>query len=194
MGLAALSSLAQINAQEVMVQLAVQTNKSPALTAKLSEGVSLRLKQANHKMKSSLSGAVYQAIKADLVLYLKIRSDLYHAIALKYHAKTLAKQEKYGEGVACYECALNVLKHAGNKLPKDDKAKKGKGAKHTSVMMVMQKSISKQTQSVKALFNAAQSENNSVYFEVVPKSDQVEMPEGKFVIKVNEYKPNWQDL
>ena len=58
----------------------------------------------------------------------------------------------------------------------------------------LQKSISKQTQSVKALFNAAQSENNSVYFEVVPKSDQVDQPDGKFVIKANEYKPKWQDL
>jgi len=188
----ALSSLALINAQEFMVQLAVQTNKSPALTAKLSEGVSERLKQANHKIKSSLSGAVYQSIKVDFVLYLKIRSDLYHAIALKYHAKTLSQQEKYGECVACYQCALNVLKHAASKFPNDDKGKK-KGAKQTSVIMVMQKSISKQTQSVKALFNAAQSENNSVYFEVVPKQLD-EQPDGKFVIKAKEYKPNWQDL
>jgi len=186
--LTALSSLALINAQEFMVQLAVQTNKSPALTAKLSEGVSDRLKQANRQMKSSVSGAVYESIKTDFVLYLKIRSDLYHAIALKYHAKTLAKQEKYGEGVACYQCALNVLKHAAKKFPNDEKAKK-KGGKQTSVIMVMQKSISKQTQSVKALFNAAQSENNSAYFEVVPSCDTIELPEGKFVIKTSEYKP-----
>lgn len=191
--LGALSSLALINAQEFMVQLAVQTNKSPALTAKLAEGVSQQLKMANHKIKSSLSSAVYDSIKADFVLYLKIRSDLYHAIALKYHAKTLAKQEKYGEGVACYQCALNVLKHAAKKFPNDEKAKK-KGVKQTSVIVVMQKSINKQTQSVKALFNAAQSENNSVYFEVVPKADTIELPEGKFVIKASEYKPNWQDL
>ena len=42
-----LSSIALINAQEFMIQLAVQTNKSPSLTCKLAMGVSKELKKCN---------------------------------------------------------------------------------------------------------------------------------------------------
>jgi len=52
----------------------------------------------------------------------------------------------------------------------------------------MKKSINKQMQSVQQLFNAAQSENNSIYFEVVPKiTDEIE---AKFVIKCEAYDDN----
>ena len=86
-----------------MIQLAVQTNKSPALTAKLSAGVSMKLRQCNKTLATSLSKETYSSLKQDFVLYLKIRSDLYQAIALKYAAKLLKSEEKHGDCVACYQ-------------------------------------------------------------------------------------------
>jgi len=191
--LSVLSTMSLINAQEFMIQLAVQTNKSPSLTSKLSSGVSNKLKQCNKLLTTNLSNLIYNSIKKDFILYLKIRSDLYQSISLKYNAKLLKQNEKHGQCVAYYQSAINILKHANNKFPAPDN-KKNKNNNQTSSIIVMKKSINKQMQSVKALFNAAQKENNSVYFEVVPKSDQIEYVEPKFVIKVEEYQPKWQDL
>jgi len=193
--LSVLADVALVNAQEFMIQLAVQTNKSPALTAKLSAGVSSKLKQCNKTLSTSISKEVYNSIRQDFILYLKIRSDLYQAIAFKYTGKLLKDEEKHGECVACYQSALNILKHAANKFPSNDSKKKKKGAPGpTHSIVVMNKSITKQRQAVSALFNAAKKENDSVYFEVVPKTDEVDHPEPKFVQKVERYAPNWQDL
>ena len=193
--LSCLSLMALINSQEFMIQLAVQTNKSAILTSKLSMGVSSKLKQCNKLLNTNLSAAVYQSIKKDFILYLKIRSDLYHAIALKYQGKQSKTNEKHGQCVAYYQSAINILKHAINKFPNDQKKNnKANNAQQTSSIIVMKKSINKQTQSVNALFDAAQSENNSVYFEVVPKLDQIEHPEPKFVIKAQNYFPKWDKL
>ena len=105
-----LSTMSLINAQEFMIQLAVQTNKSPSLTAKLSSGVSMKLKQCQKLLYTNLSQQIYQSIKKD-ISYLKIRSDLYQSIALKYH-KLLKTNEKHGECVAYYQSAINILNHA----------------------------------------------------------------------------------
>eukprot|EP01084_Bolivina_argentea_P106282 190231_1 len=179
-----LSTLALINAQEFMVQLAVQTNKSHSLTAKLSAGVGNKLKKCNSLLASNLSQNSYNSIKSDFVLYLKIRSDLYQAIASKYNAKLLKQNEKHGECVAYYQSAISILRHATNQFPKHNN--KNKNVASSSVI-VIKKSINKQMQSVKALCNAALSENNSVYFEVVPKPDQIEQIDGKFVMKSDKY-------
>jgi len=88
-----LSNIALINAQEFMIQLAVQTNKSPSLTSKLSAGVAHQLKNCNKILSVNLSNVIYNSIKKDFILYLKIRSTLYRAIALKYNAK-LIKQRR----------------------------------------------------------------------------------------------------
>ena len=184
-----LSSMALINAQEFMIQLAVQTNKSPSLTSKLSMGVCKKLKQCNKLLNVNLSQQIYNSIKKDFILYLKIRSDLYQSIALKYHAKLLKHNEKHGDCVAYYKSAINILKHAINKFPNDNNNKNNKNNnKQSSSVIVMKKSINKQMQSVQQLFNAAQSENNSIYFEVVPKTtDEID---AKFVIKCDAFDDN----
>merc|ERR1719419_413579 len=190
-----LADVALVNAQEFMIQLAVQTNKSPALTAKLSAGVSSKLKQCNKTLSTSLSKEMYNSLRADFVLYLKIRSDLYQAIALKYNAKGLKNAEKHGQCVASYQAALNILKHAANKFPAQNAQKKGKGSPAPShSVVVMSKSINKQKQAVLGLLNAAKSENNSVYFEVVPSTDSIDHPEPMFAMKADQYAPDWQDL
>merc|ERR1712130_232577 len=128
-----------------------------ALAAKLSAGVSSKLKQCHKTLASSMSKEVLGAMKEDFILYLKIRSDLYQAIALKYLGKLMKNEEKHGETVACYQGALNILKHAASKFPTDSDRKKkkrpAKGPSHSVV--VMNKSINKQKQGVKALFDAA---------------------------------------
>merc|ERR1712048_546164 len=145
-----------------------QTNKSPSLTSKLSAGVADQLKNCNKMLSVNLSNVIYNSIKKDFILYLKVRSSLYRAIALKYNAKLIKQNEK-------------------GKKDKDSN-------NQTSSVVVMKKSINKQMQSVKTLLNAAQSENNSIYFEVVPKSDAVEDPEPKFVVKAPDYKPSTAQL
>jgi len=192
--LAVLADVALVNAQEFMIQLAVQTNKSPALTAKLSAGVSTKLKQCHKTLATSLSKEVFNAMKRDFVLYLAIRSDLYQAISLKYLGKLMKNEEKHGETVSCYQGALNILKHAAGKFPADNDQKKKKSKMTSHSIVVMTKSINKQKQAVRTLFDAAKSENDSVYFEVVPKPNEIEPPEAKFVQKAAEYEPKWQDL
>jgi len=190
-----LSTMSLINAQEFMIQLAVQTNKSPSLTAKLSMGVSSKLKQCQKLINTNLSNNIYNNIKKDFILYLKIRSDLYQSIALKYNAKLLKQNEKHGQCVAYYQSAINILNHAIKKFPNDNNNKKGGNKQQqTSSIIVMKKSINKQMQSVKALFNAAQSENNSVYFEVVPKCDSLDVIDPKFVMKSENYNNVFEKL
>ena len=190
-----LSTMSLINAQEFMIQLAVQTNKSPSLTAKLSMGVSSKLKQCQKLINTNLSNNIYNNIKKDFILYLKIRSDLYQSIALKYNAKLLKQNEKHGQCVAYYQSAINILNHAIKKFPNDNNNKKGGNKQQqTSSIIVMKKSINKQMQSVKALFNAAQSENNSVYFEVVPKTDSLDVIDPKFVMKCENYNNVFEKL
>merc|ERR1712008_371771 len=118
-----LSDIALINSQEFMIQLAVQTNKSPSLTSKLSSGVADQLKKCNKMLSVNLSDAIYNSLKKDFILYLKIRSDLYRAIALKYNAKLIKQKEKHGECVAYYQRAMNILKSAMNKFPKQNEKK-----------------------------------------------------------------------
>jgi len=89
-----LSTTAQVNAQEFMVQLAVQTGKSTTLTSKLSMGISKQLKEADARLISNLSPQIYNIILHDFRLYMKIRSDLYKAIAQKYYGKMSKSQEK----------------------------------------------------------------------------------------------------
>ena len=180
--IAALSQVAAINAQEFMVQLSVQTNKSPSLTAKLSMGVSDKLRECDKMLTAQLSKNAYYSIKQDFVLYLKLRSDLYEAIAFKYNANVLRQNGKYGEGVACYQRAINVLKSAMKGY--SDKKKKDPASVET-----IKKSMNKQLEIVNALFNEAKKENESVYFEVVPDADLIEEPESKFVVKVGAFKP-----
>jgi len=188
----ALSDTALVNAQEFMIQLAVQTNKSPSLTSKLSMGVAARLKQCHQTLHTNLANPVYQSLRKDFLLYLKVRSDLYQAIALKYNGKLSKQNEKHGECVAFYQSAINILKHAANKFPNEQGKNKNQAASPS--VIVMQKSINKQMQSVNVLYKAAKSENDSVYFEVVPKSDQIEHPEAKFVMKADAYVPDWKLL
>merc|ERR1712154_659061 len=140
-------------------------------------------------MEVNLPKNVYNAMKKDFILYLKIRSDLYQSIALKYKAKLLKQQEEHGECVAYYECAEKILRHSMNKFPNEQKKKNDKASDGSSIV-VMKKSINKQMQSIKTLLNAAKTENNSIYFEVVPKEDAVENPEPKFVVKAKEYEPS----
>merc|ERR1719251_411821 len=140
-----------------MIQLAVQTNKSPSLTSKLAMGVCQQLKKCNKMMDVNLSKGVYNAIKKDFILYLKIRSDLYQSIALKYKAKLLKQQEEHGECVAYYEYAEKILRHSMNKFPNEQKKKNDKASDGSSIV-VMKKSINKQMQSIKTLLNAAKTE------------------------------------
>ena len=85
--------MASVNAQEFMVQLAVQTDKSPTIIAKLAMGVSERLGGLSKQLKGGLGGEQYMAVCQDLKWYLSKRSVLYRAISLKYYGKMVAAQE-----------------------------------------------------------------------------------------------------
>jgi len=94
-----------------MVQLAVQTGKSTTLTSKLSMGISKQLKEADARLISNLSPQIYNIILHDFRLYMKIRSDLYKAIAQKYYGKMSKSQEKNGECIVYFKTAVSILKH-----------------------------------------------------------------------------------
>ena len=173
-----LSNIALVNAQEFMVQLCVQTKKSKSLTSKLSMGVSKKLKESNNLIKNNL-GKHYQDIRLDFKLYLTIRSRLYLSISNKYMAQECKKNEKYGQEVAYYKVAYNILnKTSGFPDSKD---------KFTITMNVMQKSIKQQLNAVKLLLKDAESDNNNIYYDVVPKT--VDQPTSKWAIKVDTFQP-----
>jgi len=79
----ALSLMALANAQEFMVQCAVETGKPHELISKLCEGISLQLMEALQIAEMGL-GAETWMLSHDIILYLDRRSRMYHGIALKY--------------------------------------------------------------------------------------------------------------
>jgi len=172
-----LSLVAQINAQEFMVQLAVQTGKSPLLTAKLAMGISKTLKDTDCRLMASVGERIYNTISFDFTLYMKIRSDLYKAIAHKYSGKSSKSSQKYGNCIICYKNAVSILQQIN--FPKNDNG--------TLSLKVLKRSVEKQLTSCQQLLTQAEQDNNAVYFELVPNADSIPDPEAMFVIKLETY-------
>lgn len=184
----ALSKIAATNAQEFMIQLAVQTSKSQRLTAKLSMGASDKFRECNKILSVNLSNVVYEDIRIDLRLYLSARSSLYRSIAFKYEGKLLQKAEEHGKCIAFFQESNRILSRIN--LPVNKK----KSNSDSKTLVIMKKSVAKQLQAVSKLLDYAKSENENVYFEVVPKLNTVSPPESKFVIKTENYTPVWNAL
>jgi len=176
---AILSSLALTNAQEFMVQLAVQTDKSSAITAKLAQGVADKLASLDKQAEALLSSRV-ELLSSDFRKYLHIRSSLYKAIAYKYQGKFVREKEKWGDCVTYFKAAQTTLK--GIEFPKKKKPEL------TSHLEALSSSIQRQLGSVNTLLESARRENESIYHDLEKPIEQLDRIDGLFKVQVDSFK------
>jgi len=173
----ALSEMALANAQELMIQVAVQTKKSDKLVTKLAEGIAVQHMEALQIAQKGL-GAQARMLSHDISVYLDRRSKLYHGIALKYWSKVKLEEEKYGERVAVLEAArkhLEGLEISPLVTMEQGGFLQGKKEKIHSLSLshrILVSSIKDQLQAVNLLLDEAKSDNDQVYHYKVPRISQ----------------------
>jgi len=180
----ALSLMALANAQEFMVQVAVETKKSNKIVAKLAEGVSIRLSEALQTARKGL-GAKATMLSHDFVVYLDRRSKMYHGIALKYQSKVKLEEEAYGERVAVLQAANEVL----SRLSITPLKVKKKVQPLSPTLVILAGSLRDQLRMVRTLLREAQSDNDSVYHYKVPSSSKVDTVDHLKFVKLTEFIP-----
>jgi len=181
----AMATLALANAQEFMVQIAVEGKKSNQIVAKLAEGVSLQLTSALKTARTAL-GSKQVLLNPDIQVYLDLRASMYHAIALKYQSKVAHDAEEYGERIAILKAAQGTLGRLAVPVPKD---KKGRPLQLSPTLQILQGSIRDQRNMVAALLKEATEDNENVYHYRVPATDKHNSVDHIKMIKPKEYTP-----
>jgi len=176
--------MALANAQEFMVQVAVEKKKSNTLVAKLAEGVSVQLYDAYQALNKGLGNHV-KVVSHDFLVYLDRRSKMYHGIALKYKSKVKLEEEKYGERVAVLEAARQCL--GGLKIT-PLKVKK-KFMPLSSTLQILSGSIKDQLRATNALYREATSDNETVYHYKVPSYTKHDSVDHMKFVKLTEFTP-----
>ncbi|ETO16598.1 hypothetical protein RFI_20742 [Reticulomyxa filosa] len=189
-------SLALVNAQEFMVQLAVQTDKSSAVTAKLAQGIADKLDSLHKQLDSSLGNAHVDSISSDFRHYLRIRASLYKAIALKYQGKFAREKKLWGDCVTYFKIAKVTLKEI--EFPK-------KKTEMNQYLEGLNVSLQRQLVSINTLLDrhafvishfisvystsyVAQKDNDAIYHELERPIEQLDRAEGLFKMQPEEYK------
>lgn len=180
----ALSMMALANAQEFMVQVAVEKKKSNKIVAKLAEGVSVQLLEALKVLRQGL-GNKANMVSHDFLVYLDRRSKMYHGIALKYQSKVKLEEEKYGERVAVLDAAIQCL---GSLRITPLKVKK-KIQPLSSTLQILSGSIRDQLRATNILYNEARSDNNEVYHYKVPSASKHDSVDHVKFVKLTEFTP-----
>jgi len=180
----ALSMMALANAQEFMVQVAVETKKSNNIVAKLAEGVSVQLLEALQVLKKGM-GQQVSKVSHDFIVYLDRRSKMYHGIALKYKSKVKLEEEAYGERVAVLMAAIQCL----SSLKITPLKVKKKVQPLSSTLQILAGSIRDQLRATKALFQEAKSDNEEVYHYKVPPTSKHESVDHVKFIKLTPFTP-----
>jgi len=190
----ALSVMALANAQELMVQVAVQTKKSDKLIVKLAEGIAVQHMEVLHIAQKGL-GTQANMLSHDISVYLDRRSKLYHGIALKYWSKVKLEEEKYGERVAVLQAARKHLEGLDiTPLVTMEQGGFFEGSKEkihslSVSLRVLGSSIKDQLHAVKLLLEEAQSDNDQVYHYKVPRISQHDSVDHVMFMKPTKFTP-----
>jgi len=180
----ALAVMALANAQEFMVQVAVETKKSNTIVVKLAEGVSVQLLEALQILRKGL-GKQSTLLSHDLIVYLDRRSKMYHGIALKYQSKVKLQNDEHGERVAVLEAARQCL--GGLKITPLRVKKKVQPL--SSTLQILAGSIRDQLKATNKLYLEAKTDNEQVYHYKVPPAHKHDNVDHRKFIKLTKFTP-----
>jgi BRO1-like domain len=174
--LRSLAALCEANAQELMIDVALEKGMSHSAIARLSLGIVAKLKHSINRLSSEL-GAQYQQLRVTLRDYMLLKAEYYNALAYYRLGLQATADRKHGEAVALHTMAKKFVDGMSSS-PTDNTG--------ITVMMNHQKVLK---DNIHEAYADTKSGNDNVYFEKVPAKADLKIPEGKMSNTALPYQP-----
>ena len=168
---AALSTLFLLMAQRVTVVQAIQKKSPPTALAKLLLGLSERYAELNRQL-LALDRPLYDSLLPQLVDEPPLFATVCFSLGLKFLGEHARKEQKAGQAVAYMHFASDNLVKATYTAPMAE---------------IYRARLDANRRAVDEQFHAFKADNESIYFDGVPTRDRLEIPQGQFIIKPDDY-------